>query len=516
LKLILRGKEARDALVRGVDCLADAVKVTLGPGGRLAVISRKQNGQTPIVTKDGVTVASWALSPNPQEQEGSFMAWEAAENTRRDAGDGTTTSVVLAQALVHAGMKELDAGKSPAEICASIKSAVGSVVQALSNMALPADGERIAQVATIACNGDAHAGQLVHEAIQRVGKDGVMACEENPTSQETTLEVVTGMQLKRGFISPGFMTNVERQECVLHDALILLHEGKINSAKSLAPAATIAAKIGLPVLIIAGDYEPESVAFLLQNNNRNGFRCCAIRADGWGPRRREILQDLAMMTGGIALTEDLGVKLENFTQEYFGKAKRVQSNQHRTIITEGFGDAGQIDARAQEIRAQLVQSSGEDTHLLQQRLSGLVGGVALIKVGGPTESERREKKDRVEDSLWAAKAAAEEGIVPGGGLALFNAGFSLLTHGHGGIVSEACSVPTKQICANAGIDVNNCGFSDTNAVNAATGAHVNMIESGIVDPLKVVRCALVNAASVACTMIKTEVLIVEVPDEKSH
>jgi chaperonin GroEL len=509
-KVILRGKEARAALMRGVDCLADSVKVTLGPGGRLAVISRLHQGQTPIVTKDGVTVASWISPPDPIDQPGCHMAWEAAENTRRDAGDGTTTSVVLAQALLHAGIKELDAGKSPAELQRWINMAVKSVCCALFKMALPAEGERIAQVATIAANGDKHVGQLVRMAIDKVGKDGVMACEEAPMSSDTTLEVVTGMQLKRGLCSPHFMTNLDRQECVLIDPLIFCYEGKINTAKSLAAVVNAAIGKGLPLLVIAGDYEPEALAALVINNGKNGFRCCAIRADGWGPRRREILQDIAMLTAGIAVTEDLGVKLESVTADYFGKAKRVSSNQHRTLITEGQGDVSQIDARAEAIRVQLSQSSGEDEHLLRQRLSGLTGGVAVIKVGGPTESERREKKDRVEDSLYAAKAAAEEGIVIGGGHALWRAfNESNQNNRMPDYLARVCAAPHLQIMANAGFNDGLMHFWD-----ASTGEPINYLSRGIIDPLKVVRCALINAASVACTILKTEVLIVDVPEQK--
>lgn len=541
-KQVLMGDEARAALLRGIEFLAGPVVATLGPGGRLAVTSRRAIGQSPAVTKDGVSVANQCDPACPFEQLGSDLCREAAQRTVENAGDGTTSTVVLTRAMVRAGLEQLKAGHSPAELCRGINKAVSAVVAALEKMAIPADSERLAQVATISANGDETIGELVRKAIDRVGKDGVMTCEES-RSLDTTLDVVDGLQMRQGFRSPYFMNNPERQACEFEDCLILLHEGKLGAGKSLVNLIKLVRGIGRPLLLIAGDYEPESLSVLVLNKVQAGIPLCAIRADAWGDRRREILRDIAVLTGGKAITEDLGMKIENVTEDYFGKAKRVTVTEYRTTITEGAGDPEAIKIRADEIRSQMP--GVENPQLLQQRLSGLTGGVAVIRVGGATEQEMKERKDRVEDALFAAKAAAEGGYVVGGGLALaqigganslhysimktpvsaigkFNPGEVFRVEGYQrlepiegidgaeGIVWNACRSPLMQIAANAGVA---CQFSDNGwGMNAATGKNENFLETGVIDPMPVVRESLVNAASVACVVLRSESLIVDLPE----
>jgi len=517
-KKILYGVEAREALVRGVDFLANAVKVTLGPQGRVVVMSRRNIGQSPQVTKDGVTVSNHCDPIDPFEQLGSDLAREAAQKTVEHAGDGTTTSVVLAQAMVHAGIAELNKGASPAELERGIRAAVDAVTVELDRMALPADGERLAQVATISANGDQEIGRLVHEAIKRVGKDGVMTCEES-RSLDTTLDVVDGMQLKQGFRSPHFINNPERLECVFENALVLLWEGKIESPKSLVNVMTIAGKLGRPLLTIAGDYDPLALAMLAGNNHKNGMRLCAIRADAWGPRRREILEDIAVLTGGVALTEDLGGKLENVTLDQLGRVRRMVVTEYRTTLIEGEGAKEAVKVRADELRAQIEGTDAPDVQgLLRQRLAGLAGGIAVIRVGGATEAEMKERKDRVEDALYATKAAAEEGIVKGGGHALREASEGIKEPWH-----SICVAPMMQIFNNAGFthffekkdEYKECLSSEACEINLADPLKLGgMVEMGIIDPVKVVKEALKNAASVAITILKTETLIVDAPEVK--
>lgn len=518
-KRIIYGKEARDALVRGVDFLANAVKVTLGPKGRIVVMSRRNIGQSPQCTKDGVTVSNHCDPVDPFEQLGSDLVREAAQKTVEHAGDGTTTSVVLAQAMVHAGIAELDKGRSPAELEREIRQAVDAVTAELDKMALPADGERLAQVATISANGDQEIGRLVHEAIKRVGKDGVMYCEES-RSFDTTLDVVDGMQLKQGFRSPHFINEPERLECVFEGALILMWEGKIESPKSLVNALKLAAGMGRPLLVIAGDYDPLALAMLATNNNRNGLRLCAIRADAWGPRRREILEDIAVTTGGVALTEDLGGKLENVTAEQLGRARRIVVTEYRTTIIEGEGEKEKVQIRAEEIRRQIAAQAEAPEHqvLLRQRLAGLTGGIAVVRVGGATESEMKERKDRVEDALYATKAAAEEGIAKGGGHALREA--STDTPEQWRPIFRA---PMMQIFRNAGYvhfferaeEYRDCLNTEASEIDLADPLQLGgMIEMGIIDPVKVVKEAVKNAASVAITILKAETLIVDAPETK--
>lgn len=509
-KKILYGTEARAALIRGVDFLANAVKVTLGPKGRIVVMSRRNIGQSPQCTKDGVTVSNHCDPVCPFEQLGSDLAREAAQKTVEHAGDGTTTSVVLAQAMAHAGMKELEKGASPAELERSIRASVEAITQALDKMALPADGKRLSQVATISANSDEEIGRLVHQAIERVGKDGVMYCEES-RSFDTTLDIVDGMQLKQGFRSPHFINAPERLECVFENALILMWEGKIDSPKSLVNVLKLAAGLGKPLLVIAGDYDPLALAMLAGNNNKNGLRLCAIRADAWGPRRREILEDIAIITGGAALTEDLGSKLENVTVEQLGRARRIVVNEYRTTIMEGEGTKAAVEIRAELIRERIEASTEtpDVQALLRQRLAGLTGGIAVIRVGGATESEMRERKDRVEDALYATKAAAEEGIVVGAGLALTFACKELEAN-H--FLKEVCKSPLRQIVANAGLELPIIFTLDC-FLNSATGEREDLLKSGVIDPVKVVKEALKNAASVAITILKTETLIVDAPEK---
>lgn len=518
-KQVLRGKEARIALMRGVDFLADAVKVTLGPKGRLVCMSQRGIGQSPKVSKDGVTVSRNIDPTDPFEQLGSDLVREAAEKTVEHAGDGTTTSIVLAQALVHAGMEQLENGVSAAEIEAYLKQVVPEITAQLDSMAIPADGERLAQVATISANGDVEIGKLVHAAIQAVGKDGVMSCEES-RSLDTTLDVVSGLQIRQGYRSPYFMNDPQRLECAFENPLIFLWEGKVETPKSLIPVCRISVEMGRPLLIIAGDYDPMALAFLAGNNNKSGLRVCAVRADGWGPRRTEILRDIAVLTGGMAITEDLGMKLESVTELQLGKARRSVTTEYRTTIIEGEGSAEQIQVRVDEIRRLIEQTEAPDVqNLLRARLAGLVGGIALIKVGGVTEAEMREKKDRVEDALFATKAAAEEGIVIGGGSALQIAAIRAIASDSIGIdmsmFTNCCLAPKRQIAENAGVPPLSLTQGNLNiGMDMATGKQGDMFEMGVIDPLLVVKEALVNAASVAITILKTETLIIDAEPAK--
>jgi chaperonin GroEL len=516
-KLVLYGVEARKAMVRGVDFLVNAAKVTLGPKGRLVVMSRRNVGMTPLATKDGATCARHCDPKDPFEQIGSDLVREASEMTVRNAGDGTTSSLILAQALIHAGIEQLDSGKSPAELERGINKAVSAICEQLDKMALPADGERLAQVATISANGDEEIGRMVHAAIKKVGKDGVMTCEES-RSFDTVLDVVDGMQIKKGYCSPYFMTDPERQEAILENCQILMFEGKLGAAKSLVSVINLAMKQGQPLLIIAGDFEPEALNLLVANRIRreNPLPLCAIRADAWGPRRAEILRDIAVLTGGKAITEDTGIKLENVTLDFFGKAKKVVVSEFRTTIIEGTGDAKAIETRANEIRKQIEKCEADDVRVLVQgRLAGLTGGIAVIRVGGVTEQEAKEKKDRVEDALFATKAAAEEGIVPGGGLALMAAAASTRQDE---FMIHACCAPAYQIAQNAGLDWAVKKLAPHQifvfGLNAVTGEFQDLTEAGIIDPVKVVKEALKNAASVAITILKTESLICDLPEAK--
>lgn len=514
-KIVLHGDAAREALIRGVDFLCDAVKVTLGPKGRLVVMGRRGVQQSPAVTKDGVTVANSIDPKDPFEQLGSDLVRECAQKTVENSGDGTTTSCVLAQAMIHAGNEQLKAGISPAELIKGIRKAVDEVVLALGELAQPVTDEQLAQVAAISANGDECIGKLVQAAILKVGKDGVMTCEES-RSVETSLDVVDGMQIRQGYRSPYFINDQERAECSFDNALIFMYEGKLGAAKSLVNILKMAVDQGRPLLVIAGDYEPEALNIFVVNKVKGGMPVCAIRADGWGPRRREILQDIAVLTGGVALTEDVGMKVENFDSMMFGKAKRIIVTEFRTTIIQGAGDDFHIKVRADEIRQAMAKEEQPTAKaLLQQRLSGLTGGIAVIKVGGNTEAEMKELKDRVEDALFSTKAAAEEGIVAGGGLALCAAAQRVFPSLNCPVIGEALvhaciAAPMHQILRNAGLEYRMADFRKAQGLNVATGEFCDLIAGGILDPVKVVREALVNAASVACTILQAETLIAEV------
>jgi chaperonin GroEL len=533
-KIIEHGADARKKLLAGIDLLANTVKVTLGPKGRLVIICRRQFNETPRATKDGVTVADHVNCADKIAQAGCDLIREAAQKTVQKAGDGTTTATLLAQCLVHAGIEQMAARHTPDELERGAKLALQQILEALDKMALPAEGNMLEQVARISANGDESIAKLVVEAVNRVGKEGVIACEPS-RSLDTILEVTDGMQLPEGMRSGLFTNQIERVECVLEDAVILLHEGRIGSQQQMLAAANLAHKMSRPLLVIAGDYELEALAFLVRNKIEKGFRCCAIRASGWGERRKEILKDLAALTGGRAITDDLGMKLENLTPEYFGKAKRIAATETRTVITGGEGKKEEIEARADDIRKKIdeLKASAADPdqqRLLEQRLSGLTGGVAVIKVGGATEAEMREKKDRVEDAMFATKAAAESGVVPGGGLALLKASQSInflrIESGLSAgalIVRDACREPMKQIAENAGksgqavVDKvrdyvtvgKNIGY------NAALGIYEDLIVAGILDPLKVVKEEMINAVSVAMLILRSEAVIAEdIPEVK--
>lgn len=529
-KIVKHGPEAREALLRGIDTLANAVKATLGPKGRLVVIGRRQFNETPRATKDGVTVADHVNCSDPIEQMGMDLIREAAQKTVQKAGDGTTTATLLAQFLVHAGIQQMAAKHTPDELERGAKLALAQVLEALDKMALPAEGAMLEQVAVISSNGDQAIGKLVVEAVRKVGKDGVIACEPS-RSLDTTLEVTDGMQLPEGMRSHYFMNAIDRVECSLEQPVILLHEGRIPSSQSLLPACMLAKRVDRPLLVIAGDYEPEALGFLVRNKMEKGFGCCAIRAAGWGDRRREILKDLAALTGGRAITDDLGMKLENFTLEFFGRARRAVIVEDRTVITGGDSERAAVESRAGEIRKKIeemiaAQGDPDQVRLLEQRLSGLTGGVAVIKVGGATEAEMREKKDRVEDAMFATKAAAQSGVVPGGGLALLLAAERVANvcegqpfdgvHAGTMMVLAACREPMKQIADNAGrsgaavveqvrhqIKTLAWGF------NAATGKYEDMIAAGILDPLKVVKEEITNAVSAAMIILRSEAVIAE-------
>lgn len=524
-KIVKNGKEARQALLKGIDLLANTVKVTLGPKGRLVIIGHRVMNETPTATKDGVTVANHVSCKEPLEQMGCDMIREAAQKTVQHTGDGTTTSTLLAQVLIHSGIQHVDNGIAPDELNTGMKCGLSQVLTALEIMALPADEKMLEQVAIISSNGDHEIGKLVLDAVNRVGKDGIICCE-SARSMDTSLDVTMGMQLPQGFCSPYFINSMERSECTMDSPIILMYEGRLGSYKALIPALKLSRGMGRPLLVIAGDYEPEPLAFLVQNKIEEGFKCCAIRADGWGERRREILSDIAIMTGGIAVTEDLQLNLENLTADYFGKCSRVTVTEEKTLIIGGSGDKAAIEVRAGEIKNR-IEATEDATKalLLTKRLSGLTGGVAVIRVGGATDSQIKEKKDRVEDAMYAARAAIDAGVVAGGGLALLMAskavqGPESATDGIKagiGMVVSACSSPLNQIVSNSGksgeavLAKVNDYLADGKQIgyNAATGEYQYLFKVGIIDPLRVVKEALINAVSVAGIVLSTEAVIAE-------
>jgi chaperonin GroEL len=528
-KHIAYGEESRRSLLTGVNRLADAVKVTLGPKGRNVVIEKKFG--SPTITKDGVTVAKEIELEDKLENTGAQMVREVASKTSDIAGDGTTTATVLAQAIFREGVKTVAAGASPMALKRGIDKAVQRAVEEIQRLSKKVkDNEAIAQVGTISANGDATIGKLIAEAMDKVGQDGVITVEEARTL-ETSLEVVEGMQFDRGYLSPYFVTDPERMEAVLEDALILIHEKKISSMKDLLPLLEQVARQGRPLLIIAEDVEGEALATLVVNRLRGTLQVCAVKAPGFGDRRKAMLQDIAVLTGGRAITEDLGIKLESIQIQDLGRAKKVVVDKDNTTIVEGAGKESEIKARVQQIRAQIEDTTSDyDREKLQERLAKLVGGVAVIKVGAATETELKEKKARVEDAMHATKAAVEEGIVPGGGVAFVRAqkaleGFKLDNEDENigvGIVKRALEEPLRQIVGNAGhegavvVDKVRANKSANYGFNAETEEYGDMIQMGVVDPTKVTRFALQNAASVAGLLLTTEALISEIPEAEKE
>src|SRR5271170_6001037 len=524
-KQIVTGEASRQAILRGVNALADAVKITLGPKGRNAVIEKKFG--SPIITKDGVTVAKEIELQDPLENMGAQMVREVASKTSDVAGDGTTTATVLAQAIFKEGVKAVAAGASPTALKRGIEKAVAIAVEEVRKLHKDVKGDMIAQVGTISANNDKQIGGIIAEAMKKVGKDGVITVEESKT-METSLEVVEGMQFDRGYLSPYFVTDPERMECVLEDVRILIHEKKISSMKDLLPLLEQIAKMGKPLLIIAEDVEGEALATLVVNKLRGTLQVAAVKAPGFGDRRKAMLQDIAILTGGKAITEDLGVKLENVQISDLGQVKKLTIDKDNTTPVEGKGKHSEIEGRVKEIRSQIDKTTSDyDREKLQERLAKLVGGVAVIKVGAATETEMKEKKACVEDAMHATRAAVEEGIVPGGGVALARcvpALDKLKLEGDEqigvNIVRRAIQEPLRQIAENAGEEgaVVLGKISESKDINfgynALTGEYEDLVKAGVLDPTKVVRTALTNAGSIAALMLTTEALVAEIPEKK--
>jgi chaperonin GroEL len=523
-KQLLFKEDARAALLRGVNIMSRAVKVTLGPKGRTVVIAKKYG--SPTMTKDGVTVAKEVELKEPAPNMGAQMLKEVAAKTSDIAGDGTTTATVLAHAIFRGGLRNVTAGANPMSLKRGIEQAVDTVVEELKQMSKPTkDKKEIAQVATIASNNDKTIGNLIAEAMEKVGKDGVITVEE-AKAMETTLEVVEGMQFDRGYLSPYFITDPERMECVLEDALILIHEKKLSVMKDMLPLLEQVARVSKPLVIIAEDLEGEALATLVVNKLRGTLTCCAVKAPGFGDRRKAMLEDIATLTGGKAITEDLGIKLENLKLDDLGRAKKVVVGKDDTTIIDGGGNSKDIEGRIKQIRAQIEETTSDyDREKLQERLAKLAGGVALIKVGAATETEMKEKKARVEDALNATRAAVEEGIVPGGGVALLRAADALdglkLSGDEGtgvDIVRRALEEPIRQIVQNAGLEGSvvvekvRTMVPVTRGFDAETNDYADMMKAGIIDPTKVERVALQNAASIASLLLTTEVLITDLPE----
>ena len=523
-KQITYGNDSRQAVLRGVNRLADAVKVTLGPKGRNVVLDKKFG--SPVITKDGVTVAKEIELKEPLENMGAQMVREVASKTSDVAGDGTTTATVLAQAIYREGIKNVTAGANPMDLKRGIERAVAAVTEELKKLSKPVKGKMIAQVGTISANNDETIGGIIAEAMEKVGKDGVITVEE-AKSMETSLEVVEGMQFDRGYLSPYFVTDPERMECVLESALVLIHEKKISSMKDLLPLLEQVAKVGQPLLIVAEDLEGEALATLVVNKLRGTLHVAAVKAPGYGDRRKAMLEDIATLTGGKAITEDLGIKLENIKLDDLGKAKKITIDKDNTTIVEGGGKAKDIEGRVKQIRTQVDETTSDyDREKLQERLAKLVGGVAVIKVGAATETEMKEKKARVEDAMHATKAAVEEGIVPGGGVALLRTTKAVEAVKADGddkvgvnIIRRCLEEPLRQIAQNAGhegavVVAKVRDMKTDEGFNALTDEYENLVEAGVIDPTKVVRSALQNAASIASLLLTTEALVSEIPEEK--
>ncbi|MGA8182285.1 MAG: chaperonin GroEL [Terriglobia bacterium] len=539
-KQIVHGAESRQAILRGVNKLADAVKVTLGPKGRNVVLDKKFG--SPTITKDGVTVAKEIELPDSMENMGAQMVREVASKTSDVAGDGTTTATVLAQAIFREGVKNVAAGSNPMAIKRGIETAVRTIcgydetqkngskkhIQGdLEKLSKPVEGSMIAQVGSVSANNDFTIGSIIAEAMKKVGKDGVITVEESRT-MDTELEVVEGMQFDRGYLSPYFVTDPERMECALENPLILIHEKKISSMKDLLPLLEQIAKSGKPLVIIAEEVEGEALATLVVNKLRGTLQCCAVKAPGFGDRRKAMLEDIAILTGGKALTEDLGIKLENVKLEDLGKARKVTIDKDNTTIVEGGGKSEAIEGRVKQIRAQTEETTSDyDREKLQERLAKLVGGVAQIKVGAATETEMKEKKARVEDAMHATKAAVEEGIVPGGGVALARSIRSLEKLKADAdeqiginIVKRALEEPLRMIASNAGwegavvVEKVRANSNPNFGFNAQTETFGDLVEAGVIDPTKVTRTALQNAASIASLLLTTEALVSEIPEKE--
>ena len=529
-KQVIHGEESRAAILRGINQLAEAVKITLGPKGRNVVIDKKFG--SPTITKDGVTVAKEIELKDALENMGAQMVREVASKTSDVAGDGTTTATVLAQAIFREGVKTVAAGGNPMAIKRGIDKAVERATAEIHRLAKPVKGDAIAQVGTVSANGDATIGNIIAEAMNKVGKDGVITVEESKT-METSLEVVEGMQFDRGYLSPYFVTDPERMEAVLENPLILIHEKKISSMKDLLPILEQVAKLGKPMLIIAEDVEGEALATLVVNKLRGTLNIAAVKAPGFGDRRKAMLEDIAILTGGSVISEDLGIKLENIKLEDLGRAKKITIDKDNTTIVEGNGKQSTIEGRVKVLRAQIDETTSDyDREKLQERLAKLVGGVAVSKVGAATETEMKEKKARVEDAMHATRAAVEEGIVPGGGVALVRAAkalekFQINPDGEGdpdeqigvNIVRRALEEPLRQIVQNAGkegavvVERVRSEKNESFGFNAATETYEDLVKAGVIDPAKVTRTALQNAASIAGLMLTTEAMVSELPDE---
>ncbi|MEC4673530.1 MAG: chaperonin GroEL [Nitrospirota bacterium] len=525
-KQILYSDQARSAVLKGVNQLANAVKATLGPKGRNAILDKKFGA--PTITKDGVTVAKEIELQNPYENMGAQLVREVASKTSDVAGDGTTTATVLAQAIYREGVKHLSAGANPMELKRGIEKAVEAAIGELNTISKPCQSKKeIGQIGSISANNDPTIGDLIAEAMDKVGKDGVITVEE-AKSMTTSLDVVEGMQFDRGYISPYFVTNAERMEASLDDAFILINEKKITAMKDLLPLLEQVAKMGKPLVLVAEDIEGEALATIVVNKLRGTLNVAAVKAPGFGDRRKAMLEDIAILTGGQVISEEVGLKLENVKLTDLGRAKRINIDKDNTTIVEGAGDPKKIEARVKQIKAQIEETTSEyDREKLQERLAKIVGGVAVINVGAATETEMKEKKARVEDALHATKAAVEEGIVPGGGVALLRIVPALDKLQLSGdqqfgvnIVRRAAEEPIRLISENAGVEgsivvdkVRN-NSSATFGYNAATDKYEDLVEAGVIDPTKVTRCALQNAASVAALMLTTEVTITDLPEEK--
>jgi chaperonin GroEL len=525
-KQIVYSENSRQAILRGVNQLADAVKVTLGPKGRNVVLEKKFGG--PTITKDGVTVAKEVELRDPLENMGAQMVREVASKTSDIAGDGTTTATILAQAIFREGVKSVAAGANPMALKRGIEKAVEAVVEGVKKFSKPVSGDAIAQVGTISANGDSQIGDTIAEAMKKVGKDGVITVEESKT-MVTELQTVDGMQFDRGYLSPYFVSDPDRMEAVLEDPYILIHEKKISNMKDLLPLLEQIARSGKPLLVIAEVVEGEALATLVVNKLRGTLNACAVKAPGFGDRRKAMLEDIAILTGGKALMEETGIKLEGVRLEDLGRAKRVTVDKDNTTLVDGAGTQKNIEGRIKQLRNQIEETTSDyDREKLQERLAKLAGGVAVIKVGAATETEMKEKKARVEDALHATRAAVEEGIVPGGGVALLRAAKSLENlKGIGDeqigidIIRKATEEPLRQIAGNAGfegaivIEKVRANSTDNFGFNAQSGQFEDLVKSGVIDPTKVTRSALQHAASISALMLTTEAMICEVPEKKS-